>query len=67
MPLRRDEPDRRSHSKLIVIDGQRMVLGSANWTWSAFYRNREHSIWLADAALAAQCLRDFNLAWQAAE
>ena len=25
VPMRRDEPDRRSHSKLIVIDGQRVV------------------------------------------
>ena len=67
LAVRRDEPDQRSHSKLIIVDGKRVVLGSANWTWSAFYRNREHSIWLADDSIATTCLRDFNAVWQGLE
>ena len=66
LSIRRDEPDRRSHSKLIIIDNQRVIIGSANWTYSAFRRNREHSVLLHDLPIAAQCALDFDAAWQLA-
>jgi len=37
--------DRRTlHSKLIIIDGEKLVIGSHNLTSNAFYRNLESSV-----------------------
>jgi cardiolipin synthase len=49
----RDEPQRRTHAKLILIDGRTTVLGSHNWTWSALRSNRELSLITDDLGIAA--------------
>jgi phosphatidylserine/phosphatidylglycerophosphate/cardiolipin synthase-like enzyme len=49
-----DEPDRTTHIKAVVIDGQRVVVGSQNWTRDALTRNREAAVVVEDAKLAGQ-------------
>ena len=48
----RDEPDRRTHAKLILVDDRLVVLGSHNWTRSALRSNRELSVLTDDAGVA---------------
>lgn len=45
-----DNLERRSHAKVVLIDRDRAVVGSHNWTWSALMHNREASVLLHDAA-----------------
>lgn len=40
------------HSKLMVIDGQTVVTGSANWS-AASWANNENSLWIRDMTLGA--------------
>ncbi len=52
-PYRRDENDRAlMHMKVMVIDNRRVVMGSANWTYSAFGKNYEYLCFTDDYALA---------------
>ena len=46
---------RFDHAKYLVA-GTRVAIGSANFTWSAFHRNREYD-WLATAPMVAQALQ----------
>jgi hypothetical protein len=39
------------HSKLLIIDGQTVITGSANWS-AAAWANNENSLWIRDAAAA---------------
>ena len=48
-----DELDRTTHVKAIVVDGRTLLLGSHNWTRYALTQNREWSVVLDDAAMAA--------------
>ncbi len=52
----RDEGDRRTHAKVLVVDERWVVLGSHNWTRTGIHRNRELSLLLDDPALAAEIL-----------
>jgi phosphatidylserine/phosphatidylglycerophosphate/cardiolipin synthase-like enzyme len=49
-----DERERTSHAKVLIIDGERVVIGSHNWTRDALTRNREASVVLEDRGLAAE-------------
>jgi len=49
-----DELERISHAKVVLIDNETVVIGSHNWTFSALALNREASLFVKDAALAAE-------------
>ena len=49
-----------THSKAIVIDGETVVLGSANWTESSFTKNNEASCLIRSPGLAKEMLADFD-------
>lgn len=46
------DPDRYVHAKTIIIDGNRIIVGTANWTKAAFTTNREVLVSLDDAKTA---------------
>lgn len=53
---------RFDHAKYLVT-GTHVAIGSANFTWSAFHRNREYD-WVATAPVVAQALRTvFRADW----
>lgn len=49
-----------THSKVIIIDEEIVILGSANWTMSSLKRNWEASCLIRSKALAKQFLEDFS-------
>jgi phosphatidylserine/phosphatidylglycerophosphate/cardiolipin synthase-like enzyme len=49
-----DESDITTHAKTLVVDGRWCVVGSHNWTRSAFTTNREASLLIDDTGLAKQ-------------
>ncbi|MCB9612725.1 MAG: hypothetical protein H6722_09770 [Sandaracinus sp.] len=54
------------HQKTAVIDGQTLILGSANWSMNAWESN-ENSLWLRDAAMAEAASDELDRLWAAAE
>ncbi|MRJ02651.1 MAG: DUF1669 domain-containing protein [Epsilonproteobacteria bacterium] len=50
----------KMHMKLAIIDGKRLVFGSANWSYSAFKRNYELIYFVEDYRLAKKALSAFN-------
>lgn len=46
--VRWDDIAKKSHTKLVVIDGESAFIGAHNWTISAFFHNREISVYLKD-------------------
>ncbi|OYD13996.1 hypothetical protein CH333_09305 [candidate division WOR-3 bacterium JGI_Cruoil_03_44_89] len=52
--------DKYSHTKLLIIDGKTVVLGSHNWTTSAFGSNYEASVIIRDEATAYDYRNYFN-------
>ena len=50
----------KMHIKLAIIDGRRLVFGSANWTNSAFKRNYELTYFLEDYAKAKKAKKYFD-------
>ena len=57
-PYRSPDGDRAlMHMKVMVIDWKLVVLGSANWTHSAFGKNYETLVFLKDYALAKRMER----------
>ncbi len=49
-----------THSKVIIIDEEIVILGSANWTMSSLKRNWEASCLIRSKGLAEKFLEDFN-------
>ena len=49
-----------THSKVIIIDEETVILGSANWTMSSLKRNWEGSCLIRSKGLAKEFLEDFS-------
>lgn len=52
-----DRPDRRSHMKVVVVDGRHVILGSHNLTSSALRHNHELSVLMESHCLAERVVR----------
>jgi phosphatidylserine/phosphatidylglycerophosphate/cardiolipin synthase-like enzyme len=50
-----DAVDRVNHSKVVVIDEKRLLVGSHNWTRNSLMRLRALSVAIDNAAVAAHC------------
>jgi PLD-like domain len=48
------------HAKAVIIDSQTVIVGSANWSESAFDRNIEASVLVRDRTVAAQILAELG-------
>jgi len=51
------------HNKFAVIDGQRLITGSFNWTRTAEESNEENLLIIDDAATVARYAQRFNYLW----
>lgn len=52
-----------THAKFMVIDGERVLVGSHNLSNSALYKNREASVIITDVATVQAFDRVFRLDW----
>lgn len=55
-----------THSKLVVVDGKRVLVGSPNWTYSAMRANREMAVIIDDEAIAREFENAFETDWSKA-
>ncbi|MFH1285379.1 MAG: phospholipase D-like domain-containing protein [Candidatus Micrarchaeota archaeon] len=53
-----------THSKLILVDGKRVWVGSPNWSYSAFNKNREAAVVIEDEKLAQEFMLAFESDWK---
>lgn len=60
IPVLVDKPPGLMHDKVMIIDGEVVVTGSFNYTYSAEHRNVENLLVIHDPALAAQYLQHWR-------
>jgi len=53
-----------THSKIMVVDGVVVLIGSHNWSLNAMFYNREMSVIIHDSDLASQIEGIFNSDWE---
>ena len=58
-----DTPAKMTHSKLVVVDGKVVLLGSTNWTGNSMGNNNETNVRLDDPVLAAHFARYVAAVW----
>ncbi len=58
--VRLNSPNKVMHTKLIVIDDYISILGSHNWTFTAFEENKESSVIIKSSKAAEQFIRYFK-------
>jgi len=47
-----DSPTLTTHAKLLIIDGETVIMGSTNWTYSALTKNHEVSVLIRSPEMA---------------
>ena len=55
------------HNKLIVVDGEKVLLGSQNWSTTGVLSNREASLLVEHAGIAAYFAEIFDADWNMSE
>ncbi len=60
VPVFYDTPETYTHSKVIVIDQETVILGSTNWSKSALTRNNESNALIRSKDFARSLLNDLN-------
>lgn len=64
IPVKIDEPTGIAHSKIIIIDEQKVITGSYNFSTGAYKRNTENVLVMHDAAIAKQYLENWKSRWK---
>jgi phosphatidylserine/phosphatidylglycerophosphate/cardiolipin synthase-like enzyme len=64
VPVHYDSRSRVTHSKLIIVDGRRVLVGSHNWTESSMTRYHEVSALIDSVPLARNYSTDFEKCWR---
>lgn len=58
-----DTPEKMTHSKLMIVDGKIVLLGSTNWTGNSMGNNNETNVRLDDPLLADYFVRYVAALW----
>jgi len=64
LDIKFDSPNRTTHSKIIIIDGKVVVVGSTNWSYYAIDKNREVNVIIYSEHVAQQFEKYFEEVWQ---
>ncbi len=56
VPVFYDSASTYTHSKIVVIDGETVILGSSNWSFSAFNKNEEANVLIRSTDVARKAL-----------
>ncbi len=51
------------HSKLVIVDGKKVIASSANLTQTGFWENYEAGIWIEDEEVAKAAMEYFEKVW----
>ncbi len=58
-----DQPDIALHSKVLVVDGRHVVIGSHNWTAGSFYNYDDTSLYLDSQSIANMYQKQISSFW----
>ncbi len=61
--VRFDQADTLLHSKYVILDNERVVIGSHNWTKGSFYEYDDISLGLESTSLVADATQRFGRLW----
>jgi competence ComEA-like helix-hairpin-helix protein len=64
IPVVYDSQDRYTHTKLVTVDGDHVVLGSHNWTAGSFHAYDDTSMYVRSTKLAAHHDVYFDALWE---
>ena len=53
-----------THAKIVIVDGEWIIIGSHNWTESALSNNNEYSVLIRSKSLAAKVEEYFDGLWR---
>lgn len=56
----------RTHTKVMVVDGKTVLVGSQNWSYSAMHRNREAAVVVESSETAGEFSEVFESDWKLA-
>lgn len=63
IPLRYDHPSGIAHNKIIIIDQNRLLTGSYNFSKAAYTRNTENLLTIHNTKLAEEYTRNWESRW----
>lgn len=63
VPVKFDTKETLLHSKVLIVDDDKVVLGSHNWTFNSFYRTNELSVFFEQSETAAFYKNRFIQFW----
>lgn len=66
VPVRQDAPDKLLHSKCVMIDDERLLIGSHNWTAGSYFQFDDLTLAIRSASMIAQQRQRFDAMWAAA-
>ncbi|MDY6861568.1 MAG: phospholipase D-like domain-containing protein, partial [Thermodesulfobacteriota bacterium] len=55
-----DSKDKTTHAKVLIVDGESILMGSANWTYHALVRNHEVNVLIKSPEQAKKLITYFN-------
>ena len=64
IPVVYDSEERYTHTKLVTVDGEHVVLGSHNWTAGSFFAYDDTSVYIHSATLAEHYDQRFDKLWE---
>lgn len=63
LTVKLDSLKETTHTKLVIVDGRTVILGSTNWGFSAFERNNEVDVMLKESRAAEYYNQYFEYMW----
>jgi len=67
IPLRFDAPDGIAHNKVMIIDGEKVISGSYNFSTAAYRKNTENLLLIHNLVLAQNYIQNWQSRWQASK
>ncbi len=59
-----DNPEQTTHSKLIIVDGKVVIVGSTNWSYYAIEKNHESNVIIESEIIAEEFELYFEAIWE---
>ena len=59
-----DNPEELTHSKMVIVDGKHVVIGSHNWTAGSFYVYDDKSVYIQSDEFGEKATEKFQKLWK---